>query len=80
VSCHDYYILTSSAPNSGCRVSPQNLGQTIIENLPPEFLSHFQKQLEDSVMMLASTQESLYVFTYRKKLNTELLCAPKQTI
>jgi hypothetical protein len=30
-------------------------GQTIVQNLCPEFQSCFQKQQEDSVMMLAGT-------------------------
>jgi hypothetical protein len=32
-------------------------GQTVIQNLHPEFLSHFWNQQEDSGMILASTQE-----------------------
>jgi hypothetical protein len=39
-------------------ISPKFL-QTIIQNLCPEILLQiFQKQLEDSVMLLASTQET----------------------
>jgi hypothetical protein len=36
----------------------QKSGQTITQNQHPEFLLHFQKQQEDLVMMLASTQET----------------------
>jgi hypothetical protein len=32
--------------------------QIILQNLCPEFLLHFQKQPDNSVMMLASTQET----------------------
>jgi hypothetical protein len=37
-------------------ISPKS-GQTIIQNLHLEFLLHFQKQQEASVMLLNSTQE-----------------------
>jgi hypothetical protein len=61
-SCHDY-ALTSSAPNGGFRyvhIDPPKSEQTMIQNLHPEFVPHFQKQWEDSVMMPDSTQETSY--------------------
>jgi hypothetical protein len=43
---HDY-PLNSSASNGGCTYihndQPKNFRQTIIQNLHPEFLLHFQK-------------------------------------
>jgi hypothetical protein len=36
----------------------QILGKQFYTNLHPEFFLHFQKQLEHSVMMLVSTEET----------------------
>jgi hypothetical protein len=49
----------------------QKPGQTITHNLCPEFLLPFQKQWEDSDVMLASTQETLLI----KKVNSILIQA-----
>jgi hypothetical protein len=56
--CQDY-AQTSSALTvcvDKYTISSQS-GQTIFQNLHPEPLSHFWKQGEDSVMMVASTQD-----------------------
>jgi hypothetical protein len=58
-SCHDY-LLTSSAPDSGCTyvyiiIHPEFWAKHYIESA---FVLHFPKQQEDLVMMLASTQET----------------------
>jgi hypothetical protein len=52
--------LTSSTPNSGCREVYDNTAKFFgkLLHLGPELLSHFWKQQEDSVVMLASTQET----------------------
>jgi hypothetical protein len=42
-----------------------------MQNLHPEFLLHFQKQWEDSVMMPANSQE----IWLRKKVNNILILA-----
>jgi hypothetical protein len=56
LSCHDN-LLTSSAPHrqSNIMIHSKFQVENKILNLCPEFLLHFPKQQEDSVMVLAST-------------------------
>jgi hypothetical protein len=44
--------------DKGDRNLLQILGKQLYTNVHPGFLLHFQKQLERSVMMLVSTQET----------------------
>jgi hypothetical protein len=59
--------MTSSAPDRVCREVNNNLlksQQPAMQNLQPEFLLHLQKQCEDSVMMLPSSQEATVTRKY----------------
>jgi hypothetical protein len=51
-----HQLLTVGVVDKYIIISPKS-GQTIIQNLHLEFLLHFQKQQEASVMLLNSTQE-----------------------
>ncbi len=59
-SCHDS-SLNSSAPHGQYRCvqkgPPEIFGKPLYKHLCPEFLSHFWKEWEDSVIEMGSTQE-----------------------
>jgi hypothetical protein len=48
---------------------PKIWAHPITQNLHPELLLHFQKQGEDSVMMLASTRETWLIMAFVQPLS-----------
>jgi hypothetical protein len=90
MSCHDY-PLTSSAPDSCVDkyiIIRSNLGKPNTKNLHPEFLSHFWKQQNNSVMSVGShsgdiaTKKQLLLSSFKLqhtcegKLHFILACHP----
>ncbi len=60
-NCYDL-LLTSLAPNDGKHINLHNSGANIVHDLYPKFFLHFQKQWEDSIMMLVGTHTDIVNF------------------